>query len=452
MSLEGVWKSRGYGWILKIDSDTYALFDHTPGACVEFERGTSAEFEAGFELLTHDHDDHLGLCVRNDITRYDFDRVGALPANTLFLDAPRRPDPLENLEFFCDVFAQDYAFFELRGVDWPGSSTKARRTIKKNSSPDALFTQLHDLIRPLEDNHVVLSNGEKTVSSEKIAAIKAIVQDKLGLCSASIGDPANIARISPFIRTEFLGNTGEVAGNDVFNWGMISATVGYLNILKLFGLADTIEAKNATDLPPRRVDHARFLHDDLDAVEKIMDQVMADLEQAEAIILDIRLNGGGFDNVGMAIANRFTERKRLAFTKHARLGSGVTPKQKFFIEPTGAKQFTRPVYVLTSARTASAGDIFTLCMRCLPHVTLVGQPSTGILSDNLKKHLPNGWATSISNEFYCSADGQLFEGPGIPVDIETPVFQKQDFNAGYHMAVDKALELASENQNLANCQ
>jgi len=450
LSVEGIWKSRGYGWILKIDSEAYALFDYTPGACVEFERGTRREFEAGFEILARDNENHLGLCVRNDITGYDFDRIAVLPANTLFLDSPSRTDPLENLNYFCDVFAQDYAFFKLRGVDWSGSSKEARSNINNNSSTQALFTQLHHLIKPLGDNHVILSDGEQTVSSEKIAEIKAIVMDNLGLKNASIGDPDNIARISPFIRREFLGETGSTAGNDVFNWGMISPTVGYLNVLKLFGLADTIEAKTATDLPQSRADHARFLRDDLDAIEKIMDRVMVDLGQAESIILDIRLNGGGFDNIGMAIANRFTDKKRLAFTKHARVGAGVSPKQKFSIEPAGDCQFTRPVFVLTSARTASAGDIFALCMRTLPHVTLVGQPSTGILSDNLKKHLPNGWITSISNEFYCSAEGLLFEGPGVPVDVETPVFLKQDFKAGYHIAVDKALELASEKQNLVN--
>jgi len=67
------------------------------------------------------------------------------------------------------------------------------------------------------------------------------------------------------------------------------------------------------------------------------------------------------------------------------------------------------------------------------------------LSDNLKKHLPNGWTTTISNEHYCSVDGKVFEGPGVPVDVETPVFVKNDFTAGFHKAVDKALELATAN-------
>ena len=449
MSIEGTWKSRGYGWILKIDPSAYALFDYTPGVTVEFERGTREEFEAGFELVTRDNNDHLALCIRNDITRYDFDRISTMPASTLFLESPRRTDPLDNLAFFCDVFFQDYAFFKLRDVDWTRASTIARLNINKNSSPEDLFTQLNDLIQPLEDNHVMLSNGEITVNSDKMAELKRLIRNKLGLKNVSLGDPQNVALISAFIRKEFLANAGKMAGNDVFNWGMISPTVGYLNILKLFGLADNSKAKTANDLPTRRADHARFLADDLDAVEAIMDQVMTDLGGAESIIVDVRLNGGGFDKVGMAIANRFTDKKRLAFTKHARHGDEVTPKQQFFIEPCGDYQFTRPVFLLTSARTASAGDIFAMCMRNLQHVTLVGQPSTGILSDNLKKHLPNGWSTSISNEFYCSAEGELFEGPGVPVDEETPVFRSEGFRAGYHIAVDRALELASGLQKVA---
>lgn len=450
MSIEGIWKSRGYGWILKIEPEGYALFDYTPTASVEFERGTREEFEAGFELLGCDNADHLSLCVRNDITRYDFDRIDRIPANTLHLEAPRNNDPLVNLAFFCDVFFQDYAFFELRGVDWKIASTKARLKINANSSPESLFTELTEMIQPLQDNHVSLSDGKKTVRSDKMADLKDQIKVNLGLAGHSLGDPSNVALIGKFIKSEFLQDNGKMAGNGVFHWGMVSPTIGYLNILKLFGLADTDEARAADDLPPRRADHARFMAADLEAVESIMDEVMSDLETAEAIVLDVRLNGGGFDKVGMAIANRFTDKKRLAFTKHARHGSGTTPKQSFFIEPAGKFQYTRPVYVLTSRRTASAGDIFALCMRNLPHVTLIGQPSTGILSDNLKKHLPNGWYTSISNEFYCSAEGELFEGPGVPVDVEAPVFLSSDFRAGYHMAVDKALKLASSSTRAAH--
>ena len=100
MLLEGIWKSRGYGWILKVDSTSYALFDYTPGACIEFERGSIGEFAEGFDLLVRDNENHLGLCVRNDITQYDFDRISAMPDNTMLMGAPRISNPRENLDFF----------------------------------------------------------------------------------------------------------------------------------------------------------------------------------------------------------------------------------------------------------------------------------------------------------------------------------------------------------------
>jgi hypothetical protein len=390
----------------------------------------------------------LVVRIRNDITRYSFSRLFDFPVKPLYLHEARQPDPQKTLEFFCEVFEQDYAFFELRGVDWNAACVRARARINARSSSDELFDELHQLISPLYDNHVILSDGIRTVSSERIGEIKALINSELGLSNSQIGHPENIAKIGSFINREFLGQSGRTAGNGVFNWGMMTGDVGYLNVLKFFGIADTEAARKLYDLPPRRADHAQFLRNDLDAIGLIMDRIIADLSHASAIILDVRLNGGGFDNLGMSIAGRFTDKKHLAFTKQARDGSGVTPRQEFFVKPEGNIQFTRPVYVLTSARTASAGDIFAMCMRNLSNVTLVGQPSTGILSDNLKKHLPNGWITTISNEHYCSADGKRFEGPGVPVDVETPVFTEHEFAAGFHKAVDKALELAAEDRSL----
>ena len=442
MSLEGAWKSRGYGWYLQIDPTSYAFFDYTKHACVEFERGGIEEFRAGFEVPDQANQDHLALRIQNELSQYDFDRVTPLPEDTLYLEGERRTDLTLNFDCFCEVFRQDYAFFELRGMNWDVACAAARQKLTSNSSPSELFELFYGLIRPLHDNHVVLGNGVRKVNSEKKADVKALIQTELQLRSASIGDPYNIHKISAFINHEFLEDKATICGNGVILWGMISPGIAYLNVLKLFGLADTEAGRTATDLPARRPDHARFLKEDLQTIEVIMDRVMADLGDARAIVLDVRLNGGGFDAVGISIANRFADKKRLAFTKHARNGLNVTPKQEFYIGPSGDFQYTRPVYLLTSSRTASAGDIFAMCMRSLPHVTVVGQRSTGILSDNLKKHLPNGWFTSISNEFYCSADGITFEGLGVPVDVETPVFVGHDFQAGYHLAVNKALQLA----------
>lgn len=438
-----MWKSRGYGWYLRLDADGYGLYDVTDSACVEFERGSSAEFEGGFETLPSADDSQLRLRIRNDITEYDFDRVPTLPPHTQALDDPENHDIKDNFRFFCEAFEQDYAFFKLRNVDWRQACAESAKRLSRETSSDELFSVLHELILPLEDNHIVLTDGEQRVNSEKIADIKALIQSSLGLRSASIGNPDSINTLCPYLNNEFLGGQATIAGNNAFLWGMVEPGVGYLGALRFFGLAANNVARMATDLPPRRPEHAEFMAHDLEAVRQIMRSAMTDLSQANAIIVDVRLNGGGFDKVGMMVADHFTDRKRLAFSKQARVGTSLSPRQEFHIEPAVHHGFTKPVYVLTSERTASAGDVFALCMRALPHATLIGRPSAGILSDNLTKHLPNGWQTSISNEIYRAPDDQVFEGPGVPVDIETPIFVKGDFAAGYKVAFDLARDLST---------
>ena len=180
------------------------------------------------------------------------------------------------------------------------------------------------------------------------------------------------------------------------------------------------QAKSAAGLPESRSAFANFLADDLAALELILDRIMGDVAEASSLILDIRINGGGFDKVGMKIANRFTDRKRLAFTKRVFRQQQVDALQKQYLSPEGRQQFTKPVYMLASRRTASAGEILAMCMSTLPHVTFVGEPTLGIFSDDLTKHLPNGWKVSISNEFYAMPDGSIYESDGLPPQMPTP--------------------------------
>ncbi|PFG52567.1 MULTISPECIES: hypothetical protein [unclassified Marinobacter] len=47
----------------------------------------------------------------------------------------------------------------------------------------------------------------------------------------------------------------------------------------------------------------------------------------------------------------------------------------------------------------------------------IGEPTQGILSDTLERHLPNGWHLTLSNEIYRAYDGQLYEDVSIPVAL-----------------------------------
>jgi C-terminal processing protease CtpA/Prc len=225
--------------------------------------------------------------------------------------------------------------------------------------------------------------------------------------------------------------TGEVhrGANDMLVWGMLPGGVGYLNVRAMAGYT---EDGNAPEIAQ------------LDALDEALDCAMEDLADARAMIVDVRFNGGGWDPAAVRIANHFADRRRPAFSKQARTAAGFTPATTVYVEPDGSRQFTGPTLLLTSPLTASAAEIFTFCMKALPHVQQAGLPTMGIHSDMLVRHLPNGWTFSLSNEVYRFVDGKVYEKVGIPPGIEIPMFTGNDLADGKDQIVQRALQLLGE--------
>jgi C-terminal processing protease CtpA/Prc len=122
--------------------------------------------------------------------------------------------------------------------------------------------------------------------------------------------------------------------------------------------------------------------------------------------------------VALALAAPFADRERVVLSKCARLGDGWTEPQPIRLTRARGATFTGPTAVLISGSTASAAEVFSMVMRELPHVTLVGSRTQGIISDELEKRLPNGWRFTLSNERYSTPDRSCFEGIGVPPDVE----------------------------------
>jgi C-terminal processing protease CtpA/Prc len=97
---------------------------------------------------------------------------------------------------------------------------------------------------------------------------------------------------------------------------------------------------------------------------------------------------------------------------------------------------------LTGPSTVSAGETFTQAlMGRTPHITRIGENTQGVFSDVLGRRLPNGWRFGLPNEVFLTPDGKAFDGPGIPPDIQVPVFAASDLAAGKDPAMAKAIEV-----------
>src|SRR5262249_7331560 len=217
--------------------------------------------------------------------------------------------------------------------------------------------------------------------------------------------------------------------NKQLQYGKVANSIGYLRIHSFNSYSNDDE----------------FMKQ-LDALEAALDAIFKDSASLTGLIIDVRINTGGSDAFGVSIASRLANQDYLAYSKVIRNDihdeDHRTPGQPVNVRVSSRPGFRGPVVLLTSSDSVSAAETFTMAiLDRQPHVTRVGANTQGVFSDVLGRKLPNGWSFGLPNEIYLTKDGKAFDGPGVPPDIETPIFTADDLAAGRDSALDKALEL-----------
>ncbi len=212
-----------------------------------------------------------------------------------------------------------------------------------------------------------------------------------------------------------LKDQGE-SSDGIFSYGWLSDDIGYFHFSGFRGI---------------------------EATTRTIDQLIHFFQDAQAMIIDVRRNGGGDDRVGKLIADRFADEKRLYMTTQKRNGvhhSDFDEKKYWYVEPNGPQQFTKRVILLTDRTSISAAENFTLAMRNLPHVTVIGDLTSGCFADVYTDRLPNGWQFGCSYKLFLDHTGFCWEGIGIPPDLFTPN-ELENLQSGQDNAVDLAISL-----------
>lgn len=443
--LSGLWRSAGYGWIFSFDSVGYSRYDVTRSHCIATERGSHADFERAYDRVEMHGAHELSLHQAGDVTRYRFRRL-ATPPDLSRLSPGDNGDPLVNFNALWEAFDEHYAFFDLHGVNWRDQRFRHRPRVSQAATLDELFAMLGDLLKPLDDGHVTLAAPgllhQRVRSTDLRRALQVTFETPNGRVTPRTTVNAVAARIEGVVLAPFAATRTPLQRecNDILAWCELQPGVGYLSVLRLFGFADTAAARQSDDLPHGRTAVAEFLRDDMSALAIALDRIFADLRHCRGLIVDLRINGGGFDRAGLAIASRFALRRCLAYSKRAKDADGFTADQQIHVGPV-RDPCTMPVVVLTSPLCVSAGEVMALAMRALPQVTLVGQSTAGMLSDNLNKPLPNGWELSLSNEIYTSHDGSVFESCGIAPDVHATVMDAEQFVPALQTSLRAAVDL-----------
>ncbi|REK19536.1 MAG: hypothetical protein DWQ37_00245 [Planctomycetota bacterium] len=437
-AVEGTWQSIGYDLALAIEGDHFALYETTPIGNLKVDQGDLAKLRSLAGTMQLDASEHLETQDPTSIAPIAWKRVENLPeASRLTVDDDAR-NPLRAFDIVWHTFNNNYAFFELRDLDWQKARDTFRPQLTAESTDAELFEVLAKMLAALEDNHVELNapgfdfDRHRTLPNVPLVhawqrqhASSTQDEDLMTFIRGKYGEYVETS--AKLIAAQMVDGPHRGADGKLV-WGMLPDEIGYLGIRSMAGFVSD------DDAPPEQ---------HLGALDKALDRAMDDLAGARAMIVDVRFNGGGWDPAAVRIASRFADRRRPAFTKKARTPDGFTPKHTVYVQPSGPRQHTRPVTLLTSPMTASAAEIFVFCMNALPHVQQAGMPTMGIHSDQLMRHLPGGWSFSLSNEIYATIDGDVYEKVGIPPVAPVPMFSTDDFAGNQDAVVEKARALAS---------
>jgi CubicO group peptidase (beta-lactamase class C family) len=171
-----------------------------------------------------------------------------------------------------------------------------------------------------------------------------------------------------------------------------------------------------------------------------MQAALADMNNTEALIIDLRFNNGGYDNVSLKIASYFSNVAQTIGSKKIHNQNFESDDYQLNLAKSPINAYEKPVYVITGGSTSSSGEVLAMALKALPQVTLIGEATNGSVSDSLGHSFPNGWQLSLSHQVYTDSEGIKVEGIGVTPDVEMPVYSSQDLAFFSNTAIDYVLQ------------
>lgn len=158
----------------------------------------------------------------------------------------------------------------------------------------------------------------------------------------------------------------------------------------------------------------------LDYSTPVVDASMSFLKNCDAIIIDLRDNGGGGSQMVGYIAGFFFKERTLSGSSYDRLTD--TTSQGFITPQPKEKQLPDvDLYILTSRVTISAAEGLAYDLKYLKNAKVIGETSAGAANPGRVTRLNNLFTAFIPNRHGINiVTGTNWEGTGVPVDIACP--------------------------------
>lgn len=427
-NIRGYWLQKGYGIYLEITDSVYKFYDITKVSCQPSASPVLNHWSGSLaSLLDLYHIQKVSdqeLVLKYGITSYRFTRLKQAMA---MCQKPVKfsNDPMLNFDILWHTFKENYAYSHLRKVNWDKIYKKYRPLVSKKTTPLQLYGYFREILDAIKDAHISLQvpgDLRARYKKSKTQPAKKRVHYQYNYPTARYLAQQHVPKLFP-------KSTFKRFHKDLLIWGKLNKQVGYLQVNAMNGFS--LQVKVADTLSPskywdkhwgtiganvqRGKTIGQYFRDEIQGVNVMIDSVMQELASTTSLILDLRFNNGGTDQVALDILSRFVQKKTKVFSKKVWHENNYSSVQAIMLSPT-KKIYKGKIVVLTSYQTASSAETLVLSSLAMPQVIRIGSPTMGVFSDVLQKKLPNGWRFGLSNEIYQSNTQQNFEHQGISPD------------------------------------
>jgi hypothetical protein len=308
--------------------------------------------------------------------------------------------PTDNYKAFCSEFGKVYGAFEAKHINWDSLTNYYSRNINNTTTDKQLFVTLCSLLDELNDGHANLSSTDFGQYQSCRKRSKSFFTDY------STQSAKYIIKQQDLIRTKYLED----------RYASLVTTTGWF----FYG---TINYKNKKIgyiyIPTFIVDHWS---------NKYIEDAVTLFNNYDAVVIDVRYNGGGQIETFAYTLNMFSNQKTCYLKTKLRNGAGYNDFTEYFsnyTEPHSNSLKNMPVAVLINSFSASGAELFTLGLKTQKNVFTVGDTTWGAFSQVYAKYLPNGWMFRAGSQVMYKPDGSLYtdskgryiEGNGIEPDF-----------------------------------
>jgi carboxyl-terminal processing protease len=372
-----------------------------------------------------------------------------------------KPDPTgeseRNFEIFWNDLNNGYPYFAEDGINWKDRHDQYRKLVTKSTTTSQLYNYMTQMLAGFSDGHLSVSYGSNSYSNEKVqpnlgeliranssGSLLSNTSDNNRLINDYLGfQVSNPAHTFESINNNYLSSSQTVTANDGFVNSSETTVAIHGKIDSKYSALKNIYYVNISTFNTEY------------SIENMLESIILN-NNPEAIILDLRMNGGGslglmWDAMSVFMPSSVSELK-YAYSKEkvGPLPGNFGPEKYFAIfGKDNIKFLNKPIVVLTNRVTISAAEHATMALREMKkfnfRIKIVGDYTFGATSFIVERTLPNGIQYTLVNSKTSDINHNVVEKTGVRPDEQ--VFLTSDaVKSGRDEQMERAIDIIKNNQ------